>query len=104
MPFVFKLDFFGLTNSFILVYRKIQLQLQSKIKLMQRKTLGIVVIVIGILMMIYTGFNYVTTERVVDLGPVKINAEKNHPVQWSPIVGAVLLVGGIVIVLTGKKV
>jgi uncharacterized membrane protein YidH (DUF202 family) len=70
---------------------------------MQRKTLGIVVIVIGILMMIYTGFNYVTTERVVNLGPVKINAEKNHPVQWSPIVGAVLLVGGIVIVLTGKK-
>jgi len=70
---------------------------------MQRRTLGIAVIVIGILMMIYTGFNYVTTERVVNLGPVKINAEKNHLVQWSPIVGAVLLAGGIVILLMGKK-
>jgi len=68
-----------------------------------QKSLGIGLIVIGIIMIIYTGFNYVTTERVVDLGPLKINAEKNHPVQWSPIVGVVLLVGGIVVVVTGKK-
>lgn len=59
--------------------------------------------IIGLLMIIYTGFNYVTTEKVVDLGPIEINAEKNHPVQWSPIVGIVLLVGGIVIALSDKK-
>jgi uncharacterized membrane protein YidH (DUF202 family) len=70
---------------------------------MQKRTLGIIVIVVGILMMIYTGFNYVTTEKVVDLGPVKISAEKNHPVQWSPIVGAILLVGGFTLVFTSKK-
>ena len=68
-----------------------------------QKSIGIALIVIGVLMVIYTGFNYVTTEKVVDLGPLKINTEKNHPVQWSPIVGAVLLVGGIVVVVTGKK-
>ncbi len=70
---------------------------------MQKRALGITVIAIGIIMMIYTGFNYVTSEKVVDIGPIKINAEKNHPVQWSPIVGAILLVGGIVIVVTSKK-
>ncbi|HEY5511348.1 MAG TPA: hypothetical protein VIK10_10005 [Prolixibacteraceae bacterium] len=70
---------------------------------MQKRTLGIVAVAIGILMIIYTGFNYVTTEKVVDLGRIKINAEKNHPVQWSPIVGVVLLVGGILIMVTGKK-
>jgi uncharacterized membrane protein YdcZ (DUF606 family) len=70
---------------------------------MQTKTLGIALIVIGIIMMIYTGFNYVTTEKVVDLGPIKINQEKNHPVQWSPIIGAVLLVGGVVIIASAKK-
>ncbi len=71
---------------------------------MRLKPLGIVLSIIGIVMIIYTGFNYVTTEKVVDLGPIKINAEKNHPVQWSPIVGIVLLVGGMVIVLSDKKV
>jgi len=67
------------------------------------KTLGFVLIGIGIVMMIYTGFNYVSTEKVVDLGPIEINAEKNHPVKWSPIVGLVLIVGGIVVVAIDKK-
>jgi uncharacterized membrane protein YidH (DUF202 family) len=67
------------------------------------RTLGIVLIGLGILMMIYTGFNYVTKENVVDLGPIQINAEKNHPVQWSPVVGLVLIVGGIVVVAVDKK-
>lgn len=67
------------------------------------KTIGIVLIVLGVIMMIYTGFNYVTKEKVVDLGPIQINAEKNHPVQWSPIVGLVLIVGGIVVIAVDKK-
>lgn len=70
---------------------------------MRLRPLGIVLSIIGIVMIIYTGFNFVTTEKVVDLGPIEINAEKNHPVQWSPIVGIALLVGGIVIVLIDKK-
>lgn len=68
-----------------------------------QKPLGIILVVLGIIMMIYTGFNYVTNEKVVDIGPLQINAEKNHPVQWSPIVGAILLAGGIVVIVTGKK-
>lgn len=71
---------------------------------MRIRPLGIVLVVIGIIMILYTGFNYVTTEKVVDLGPIQINSEKNHPVQWSPIIGVVLLVGGLVIIVSGKKV
>ncbi len=70
---------------------------------MQTRTIGFIIIILGIVMMIYTGFNYVTTEKVVDIGPIKINKEQNHPVQWSPIVGGILLVGGIVIVMSAKK-
>ena len=70
---------------------------------MQTKTVGIVIVIIGIIMMVYTGFNVVTKEKVVDLGPLEINKEENHPVQWPPIVGALLIVGGIVIIAFGKK-
>ncbi|PKP11276.1 MAG: hypothetical protein CVU08_12315 [Bacteroidetes bacterium HGW-Bacteroidetes-3] len=70
---------------------------------MKTKTIGIVLSIIGILMIIYTGFNYVTTEKVVDLGPMHMSMERNHPVQWSPIVGAVLLVGGIILVVMDRK-
>ena len=44
-------------------------------------------VVLGIVMMAYTGFNYVTKEKVVDLGPIEISKEKNNPVSWSPIIG-----------------
>jgi len=56
------------------------------------KSLGIALATIGLIMMIYTGFNFVTKEKVVDLGSIEINKETNHPVQWSPIVGIVLLI------------
>lgn len=70
---------------------------------MQKRSLGFVIGIIGIIMILYTGFTYVSTERVVDLGPIKINAEKNHPIQWSPVVGLVLLVGGVVTVFSDEE-
>ena len=71
---------------------------------MNTKSIGMILIVIGILMTIYTGFNYVTTEKVVDIGPIKINKENNHPVQWTPIIGVIILVvGGFLVVKANKE-
>ena len=67
------------------------------------KNAGIILIVIGLIMMLYTGFNYVTEKRVVDIGPIKVDKEQNHWVGWSPAVGVILLVGGIVIFVTNSK-
>ena len=68
-----------------------------------KKTIGFVLIVLGIIMIAYTGFNYVTTEKVVDLGPIEITQKKNNPVKWSPIIGAVIFVGGIVVLVFSKN-
>lgn len=70
---------------------------------MQLKNLGIVMVIIGIVMIAYTGFNYITTEKVVDFGPIQVNREVNHPVNWSPIVGIALAVGGVILIVTGNK-
>ena len=67
------------------------------------KNFGIILISIGVIMMIFTGFTYVTKKNVVDIGPVEINKEENHPVQWSPVVGGILLIAGVVMVVSGKK-
>lgn len=67
------------------------------------KAIGIVVLVIGILMTVFTGFNLITKEEVVDVGPVEINKEKKTPIYWSPITGGVLIVAGIVIMVVGQK-
>lgn len=67
------------------------------------KTLGAILIVLGIAMMIFTGFNIITKKKVVDVGPIEINKEEKTPVYWSPIVGGVLIVGGIVALLADRK-
>lgn len=67
------------------------------------KIAGIVLLVIGLLMMAYTGFNYFTTEKLVDIGPVEITRKKNNIVQWPPILGAIVLVAGIILLFMDKK-
>lgn len=70
---------------------------------MKTRAIGIIIVVIGFIMTIYTGFNYVTTEKVVDIGSVKINKEKNHPIQWKPIVGVIVMIGGVVIIEDNRR-
>jgi hypothetical protein len=48
--------------------------------------------------MMYTGFNYVTTEKIVDR-PDEINKTTKSSVQWSPILGVVLIIGGVVLIV-----
>ena len=60
-------------------------------------------IVIGVAMLIWTGFTYTKTEKIVDAGPLEISAEKEKSVNWPPYAGGILLVGGIIIMATAKK-
>ena len=70
---------------------------------MKASTIGIAFIILGIIMVSYTGINLMTTKNVVDMGPIQIDRQVSHPVQWSPVVGIVLIIGGIVLVLRGRK-
>jgi uncharacterized membrane protein len=70
---------------------------------MNTKTLGFALIIIGAVMLIWTGFTYTKKEKVIDAGPIEISADKEKSVNWPPYLGGILLVGGIVIVATSKK-
>jgi hypothetical protein len=65
--------------------------------------LGIVLIVLGALALAYQGFTYTTREKVVDLGPLKITADKEKTIPLPPILGALALAGGIVLVFVGVR-
>jgi hypothetical protein len=65
--------------------------------------LGIVLIVLGVLALVYQGFTYTTREKVVDLGPLKITADKEKSIPLPPILGALALAGGIVLVFVGVR-
>lgn len=65
--------------------------------------LGVLLIALGIIAFAYQGFTYTTREKAVDLGPIQITADKTHTVSLPPIVGAVALIAGLVLVVTGGR-
>jgi hypothetical protein len=64
---------------------------------------GIILIVIGIIAFAYQGITYTTREKVVDIGPIQVTADKTKTLPLPPIVGGVALVGGIVLLVMGIK-
>ena len=70
---------------------------------MNTKKIGIIIMVIGLVMTLYTGFNYVTREKVLDIGGIEISADKNHSVSWDSFIGVGIMVIGGVVFLSGKK-
>jgi uncharacterized membrane protein len=67
------------------------------------RNLGIILIIIGAAMLIWTGFTYTKKEKVIDAGPLQVSVDRQKTVNWPPYLGAVLLIGGIIIIVTGKK-
>jgi hypothetical protein len=67
------------------------------------KTLGFVLIVVGIIMIVIRGFNVPVKKNVVNLGPVEINRTENKWIGWPTYAGGLMAVIGVILVVTDKK-
>jgi hypothetical protein len=67
------------------------------------KTLGIILIILGVLGFVYKGITYTTKETVVDAGPLEIQAEEEKTVPIPEILSGIAIIGGIVMVMAGSK-
>jgi len=65
--------------------------------------IGVALIVLGALALAYQGITYTTREKVVDLGPVKITADKENSIPLPPIIGVLAVAGGVVLVIVGAR-
>jgi len=65
--------------------------------------LGIALIVLGVIALAYQGITYTTREKVIDLGPLQATVEKQKTIPLPPVLGAVALAGGIVLVIVGRR-
>jgi len=64
---------------------------------------GILLIVLGALALAYQGFDYTRQEKVLDVGPIHATAEEQKHVSIPPLLGGLVLAGGIVLVIIGAK-
>jgi divalent metal cation (Fe/Co/Zn/Cd) transporter len=68
------------------------------------KKAGIFIVIIGLALTIFTAVTYFTREKVVDIGSLKITANKPHHLSWSPLIGiAVMVAGGVMVIISPKK-
>ena len=65
--------------------------------------LGIALIVLGVLALAYQGITYSTRENVIDLGPLKASVDREKTIPLPPILGALFLAGGVVLVIVGVR-
>ncbi|HLA74964.1 MAG TPA: DUF3185 domain-containing protein [Gammaproteobacteria bacterium] len=65
--------------------------------------IGIILIVLGVVALAYQGITYTTREKVIDIGPLEATADTEKTIPLPPVLGALALVGGIVLVVIGAK-
>jgi hypothetical protein len=64
---------------------------------------GYVLIVIGVISLAIGGISYTKREKVLDIGPLEATAERQKTIPLPPLLGALALAGGVVLVIAGSK-
>jgi hypothetical protein len=65
---------------------------------------GIIILIVGLIITMITGFNYVTKETIVEIGDLEISADRTYSTDWSPLAGvAVMVAGGAAYLFAGKE-
>lgn len=68
------------------------------------KKAGIIILIIGLALTIFTTVTFFTKEKIVDMGEIQISANKRHNLNWSPFIGlAVMAVGGVLMLVPSKR-
>lgn len=68
-----------------------------------KSILGIVLVAIGAIAIAYQGITYTTHKRVIDLGPIQATKEEHHTISLPPVLGVIVLLGGVLVLITDKR-
>ncbi len=66
-----------------------------------RATIGIILVVLGVVGFLYGGITYVRHQREADLGPISVQTTERETVPIPPLVAAVALVAGGALLVRG---
>lgn len=68
------------------------------------KTIGIILIILGIGVFIFQGIRSTKKEKVLDVGPIEITKQVERSDSWQLYAGGgIAVVAGLILVLAGKK-
>jgi hypothetical protein len=64
---------------------------------------GGLLILSGIIMFALGGFSFKSRERVADVGPIEVTAERERSLPVPPILAGLAIVGGIVLIVASTR-
>jgi hypothetical protein len=67
------------------------------------KIVGIILIAVGVVALIFQGITYTTHKEVINVGPIHATADEKKTIPLPPVLGAIAIVGGIVLLVFGGK-
>ena len=67
------------------------------------KTLGFILIVVGIIMIVVRGLNIPVQKKIIDVGPLEVSKTENRRLGWPTYAGAVIAVIGVILVVSDRK-
>jgi len=67
------------------------------------RIVAVFLIIVGILALVYQGITYTTRERVLKIGPLEATAEKEKTIPLPPIIGGLMIAGGIVMLVVNLR-
>jgi hypothetical protein len=65
--------------------------------------IGLVLIAAGVAMLLMGGLSYTKSEKVLDVGPLEATVETKERVPIPPLLGGLLLAGGVALLFVGNK-
>ena len=65
--------------------------------------IGLALVVLGILALVYQGIGYTKNKDIVDVGPIHATADQHKTIPLPPVVGAIALIGGIVLIARDRR-
>ena len=64
---------------------------------------GVILIAAGAMGLFYRGIPYTSRDVVIDVGPLKATAETNKTWPVPPILGALAIAGGVMLIVVGAR-
>jgi hypothetical protein len=64
---------------------------------------GFFLVIVGVIALAYQGITYTTHKKILDVGPIQATKEEHNTIPLPPIVGGLALLGGVVLIVAGRK-
>ncbi len=70
---------------------------------MIRQIAGVVLIALGLVSLLWGGITWTRDKTVLDIGPLHAQTEERRTIPVPPIVGGIVLAGGVVLLLARPR-